>query len=58
MCWLAANLVIGFVMKEVGKKSLQSNLSKSLEYLSYVLIIYQGTKLAGSFLYFLKLGYF
>ena len=58
MWWLVVNLIIGFLMKELGKKMLTKDLNKTLLSITIILLAYQGAKLTGSCFYLFKLGVF
>lgn len=54
MLWLVANLTVGYVMKEFGKRGLNDTLGL----IAYALIIYQGIKLVFSLFYWIRIGCF
>ena len=58
MTWLGFNLFFGYMMKELGKRSLATDLSSTLYWVTIVLLVYQSLKLSGSFLYLFKIGCF
>ena len=54
MFWLLANLAVGYLLKEFGKKGLNI----ALVLIAYSLIIFQGIKLVFSLLYWFRIGLF
>ena len=54
MLWLLANLSVGYLLKEFGKRGL----NKALEVIAWALIIFQSVKLIFSILYWFRIGLF
>ena len=52
--WLIANLIVGYLLQEFGKRGL----NQALEILAWALILFQAIKLIFSLLYWIRIGLF